>query len=54
MKKIAIIGAGISGLFIANLFKENPDYSLSIYEKNSSIDMRKGMEYNYLQILLKF
>ena len=35
MKKIAIIGAGISGLFIANLFRENPDYSLSIYEKNS-------------------
>ena len=25
MKKIAIIGAGISGLFIANLFKENQD-----------------------------
>ena len=42
MKKIAIIGAGISGLFIANLFKENPDYSLSIYEKNSSIDMEEG------------
>jgi salicylate hydroxylase len=42
MKKIAIIGAGISGLFIANLFKENSDYSLSIYEKNSSIDMEEG------------
>jgi len=42
MKKIAIIGAGISGLFIANLFKENPDYSLTIYEKNSSIDMEEG------------
>ena len=42
MKKIAIIGAGISGLFVANLFKENPDYSLSIYEKNSSIDMEEG------------
>ena len=27
MKKIAIIGAGISGLFIANLFKENPRLS---------------------------
>ena len=34
MKKIAIIGAGISGLFIANLFKENPDYQIRIYEKN--------------------
>ena len=42
MKKIAIIGAGISGLFIANLFKENSDYSLSIYEKNSSIDLEEG------------
>ncbi len=42
MKKIAIIGAGISGLFVANLFKENSDYSLSIYEKNSSIDMEEG------------
>ena len=42
MKKIAIIGAGISGLFIANLFRENPDYSLTIYEKNSSIDMEEG------------
>ena len=26
MKKVAIIGAGISGLFVANLFKKNPDY----------------------------
>ena len=26
MKKVAIIGAGISGLFIANLFKRNLDY----------------------------
>ena len=24
MKKVAIIGAGISGLFIANLFNRNP------------------------------
>ena len=29
MKKIAIIGAGISGLFVANLFKENLDYRSS-------------------------
>jgi salicylate hydroxylase len=42
MKKIAIIGAGISGLFIANLFRENSDYSLTIYEKNSSIDLEEG------------
>ena len=34
MKKVAIIGAGISGLFIANLFKKNPNYQITIYEKN--------------------
>ena len=39
MKKIAIIGAGISGLFVANLFKENLDYQVTIYEKNTSIDV---------------
>ena len=42
MKKIAIIGAGISGLFIANLFKENPDYQITIYEKNTSININEG------------
>jgi salicylate hydroxylase len=42
MKKVAIIGAGISGLFVANLIKENPDYQLTIYEKNKSIDLDEG------------
>jgi len=42
MKKIAIIGAGISGLFIANLFRENQDYQVTIYEKNTSIDLDEG------------
>ena len=42
MKKIAIIGAGISGLFIANLFKENQDYQVDIYEKNTSINLDGG------------
>ena len=42
MKKIAIIGAGISGLFVANLFKENLDYQVTIYEKNTSIDLDEG------------
>ena len=57
MKKIAIIGAGISGLFVANLFKENSDYSLSIYEKKSSIDMEEGygiqLSTNSIKILNK-
>ncbi|MBD1139446.1 FAD-dependent monooxygenase [Pelagibacterales bacterium SAG-MED46] len=42
MKKIAIIGAGISGLFVANLFKENLNYQVTIYEKNTSIDLDQG------------
>ena len=42
MKKIAIIGAGISGLFIANLFKRNPNYQISIYEKNPEIILEEG------------
>ena len=42
MKKVAIIGAGISGLFIANLFKNNLDYQITIYEKNNSINLEEG------------
>ena len=42
MKNIAIIGAGISGLFIANLFKRNPNYNITVYEKNSSITLEEG------------
>ena len=42
MKKIAIIGAGISGLFIANLFKRNSNYQISIYEKNPEIILEEG------------
>jgi salicylate hydroxylase len=42
MKKIAIIGAGISGLFIGNLFKKNPYYHFTIYEKNNVINLDEG------------
>ena len=42
MKKIAIIGAGISGLYLANLFKGNKDYQITIYEKKQSIDTEEG------------
>ena len=42
MKKIAIIGAGISGLFIANLFQRSSKYQISIYEKNPYIDLDEG------------
>ena len=42
MKNIAIIGAGISGLYIANLFSQNSNYQVTIYEKNDSINLEKG------------
>ena len=42
MKRIAIIGAGISGLFVANLFQKNKNYQISIYEKKDSIELNKG------------
>jgi salicylate hydroxylase len=42
MKNIAIIGAGISGLYLANLFKDSADYQVTIYEKKSSIEINEG------------
>ena len=42
MKKIVIIGAGISGLFIANLLHRNSENEIIIYEKNNSINLEKG------------
>jgi salicylate hydroxylase len=42
MKKIVIIGAGISGLYMANLLKQNPSYEITVYEKNNSINLEKG------------
>ena len=42
MKNIAIIGAGISGLYIANLLSQNSNYQVTIYEKNGSVNLEKG------------
>ena len=42
MKKIAIIGAGISGLFLANLLEKDKSYSYKIYEKKTSLDLNDG------------
>jgi salicylate hydroxylase len=42
MKKIAIIGGGISGLYIANLLRQNSGYEIIVYEKNNSINLEKG------------
>ncbi len=42
MKKIAIIGAGISGLFLANLLEQDKSFSYKIFEKKSSLDLSDG------------
>ena len=42
MKKVGIIGAGISGLYIANLFKKSSDYQVTIFEKNNLINLEEG------------
>ena len=42
MKNIAIIGAGISGLFLANLLEKDNSYSYKIFEKKTSIDINDG------------
>jgi salicylate hydroxylase len=42
MKKVAIIGAGISGLYIASLLRLNSNYEINIYEKNNSVNLEKG------------
>ena len=42
MKKIAIIGAGISGLFLANLLEQDKSYSYKIFEKKTSLDFSDG------------
>ena len=34
MKKIAIVGAGISGLVLACFLKKNKNYDISVYEKD--------------------
>ena len=38
-KKIAIIGAGIAGLTLANLIKKNSDFNFMVYEKEESLSL---------------
>ena len=47
MKKVAIIGAGISGLFIANLFKEVQIIKLQSLKKIIKLIQKKVTEFNY-------
>jgi len=41
-KKIAIIGAGIAGLTLANLIKKNSDFEFMLYEKEESLSLDDG------------
>ena len=42
MKKIAIIGGGISGLYFANQLNNSKNYDYTIYEKRSEFDLNDG------------
>ena len=42
MKRVAIIGAGLSGLYIANLFKRNSNYQTTIFEKSTLANLEEG------------
>ena len=57
MKKVAIIGAGISGLFFGNLLRQDSDYEITIYEKSNSINLEKGygiqLSVNSIELLNK-
>ena len=41
-KKIAIIGAGISGLTLANLIKKYTDHEFMVYEREESLSLEEG------------
>ena len=42
MKNIAIIGAGISGLFLANLLEQDKSFSYKVFEKKNTFDLNDG------------
>ena len=41
-KKIAIIGAGIGGLTLANLLQKNSEFEFIIYEKRETLNLDEG------------
>ena len=41
MKKILIIGAGISGLYLANLLEKNGNYDYKILEKKKVFNLQE-------------
>ena len=42
MKKVAIIGGGISGLYFANLLQKNKNFDYKIFEKKSHFELNDG------------
>jgi len=42
MRKIIIIGAGVSGLYLANLLEKNGNYDYKILEKKSNLSIDQG------------
>jgi len=42
MKKIAIIGAGISGLYFANLLEKEKNFEYKIFEKRTKLNLEEG------------
>ena len=57
-KKVAIVGAGIAGLTVANLFKTNPNFDFVLYEKEDILNLDEGygiqLSVNSVSILNKF
>jgi len=57
MKNIAIIEAGISGFFLANLLEKNKSFSYKIFEKKTSLDLNDGygiqLSVNSINLLTK-
>ena len=41
-KKLAIIGAGVAGLTLANLLKKNTEHEFTLYEKQESLPLDEG------------
>ena len=41
-KKIAIIGAGVAGLTLANLLKKDSNFDFMLYEKEESLSLEEG------------
>ena len=42
MKNIAIIGAGIAGLTLANFIKKYSDHEFMVYEREESLSLDEG------------